>query len=173
MRRGGRRCDSSRDRSITSESGALLQIGPARNNPTPRASIKGGGVSGRCNCARSGSTQTPSSEISSAPRAMRDNASEDFPLPEGPRIRAPLPATTIADAWKKSLVPSRALARSASGSAGGVMAQIGRPTTNLAPRGSDVTSASVGRMFSAQMTPPWASTICLEIARPRPELLPN
>jgi len=49
----------------------------------------------------------------------------------------------------------------------------GRPTTNRAPRGSDVTSASVGRMFSAQMTPPWASTICLEIARPRPELLPN
>lgn len=51
--------------------------------------------------------------------------------------------------------------------------QTGKPTTNRAPRGSDVMSASVGRMFSAQITPPWASTICLEIARPRPELLPK
>ncbi len=50
---------------------------------------------------------------------------------------------------------------------------IGRPTTNRAPRGSEVRSASVGRIFSAQMTPPCASTICLDIASPRPELLPN
>ena len=33
-------------------------------------------------------------------------------------------------------------------------AQTGRPTTKRAPSGSEVTSASVGRMFSAQMTPP-------------------
>lgn len=49
----------------------------------------------------------------------------------------------------------------------------GRPTTNRAPSGSDVTSACVGRMFSAQITPPCASTICFEIARPRPEWLPK
>lgn len=47
--------------------------------------------------------------------------------------------------------------------------QTGRPTTKRAPSGSEVTSAWVGRMFSAQITPPWASTICFEIARPRPE----
>lgn len=51
--------------------------------------------------------------------------------------------------------------------------QTGRPTTKRAPSGSEVGSASVGRMFSAQITPPCASTICLEMARPRPELLPN
>ena len=51
--------------------------------------------------------------------------------------------------------------------------QTGSPTTNRAPSGSEVGSAFVGRMFSAQMTPPWASTICLEIDRPRPELLPK
>ena len=51
--------------------------------------------------------------------------------------------------------------------------QIGRPTTNRAPNGSEVISASVGRIFSAQITPPCASTICLEIARPSPELLPK
>ena len=49
----------------------------------------------------------------------------------------------------------------------------GRPTTKRAPSGSDVISAWVGRMFSAQMTPPCASMICLEIARPRPEWLPK
>lgn len=54
-----------------------------------------------------------------------------------------------------------------------VLAHTGKPTTNRAPLGSDVKSASVGRMFSAQITPPWASTICFEIARPRPELLPK
>ena len=51
--------------------------------------------------------------------------------------------------------------------------QTGRPTTKRAPSGSDVMSAEVGRMFSAQITPPCASTICLEMARPRPELLPK
>ena len=45
----------------------------------------------------------------------------------------------------------------------------GRPTTKRAPSGSEVTSAWVGRMFSAQITPPCASTICFEIASPRPE----
>ena len=49
----------------------------------------------------------------------------------------------------------------------------GRPTTKRAPRGSEVTSALVGRMFSAQMTPPCASTICFEMARPSPEWLPK
>lgn len=49
----------------------------------------------------------------------------------------------------------------------------GRPTTNLAPKGSDVMSAWVGLMFSAQITPPCASMICLEIASPRPEWLPK
>ena len=58
---------------------------------------------------------------------------------------------------------------------GAVMAQAqtGRPTMKRAPKGSDVASAWVGRMFSAQITPPCASTICLEIDSPRPELLPN
>lgn len=51
--------------------------------------------------------------------------------------------------------------------------QTGRPTTNRAPRGSEVASAVVGWMFSAQITPPCASTICLEIARPRPEWFPK
>ena len=45
----------------------------------------------------------------------------------------------------------------------------GRPTTKRAPSGSEVISALEGRMFSAQITPPCASTICFEIARPRPE----
>ena len=49
----------------------------------------------------------------------------------------------------------------------------GRPTTKRAPSGSDVGSALVGRMFSAQITPPCASTICFEMDRPRPELLPK
>jgi len=60
---------------------------------------------------------------------------------------------------------------------GGHLAQqksyTGSPTTNRAPRGSDVISASVGRIFSAQITPPCASTICFEIANPSPELLPK
>lgn len=51
--------------------------------------------------------------------------------------------------------------------------QTGRPTTKRAPSGSDPASAWVGRMFSAQITPPCASTICFEIERPRPELLPK
>jgi len=51
--------------------------------------------------------------------------------------------------------------------------QTGRPTTNRAPSGSDVMSASVGRIFSAQITPLCASMICLLIARPKPELLPK
>lgn len=51
--------------------------------------------------------------------------------------------------------------------------QTGRPTTKRAPSGSEVMSAWVGRMFSAQMTPPCASMICFEIARPRPEWLPK
>ena len=51
--------------------------------------------------------------------------------------------------------------------------QTGSPTTKRAPSGSDVMSAWVGRMFSAQITPPWASMICFEIARPRPEWLPK
>ena len=67
------------------------------------------------------------------------------------------------------------------GDATGVQKQVrpdgaghtGRPTTNRAPSGSEVGSALVGRMFSAQITPPWASTICFEIDRPRPELLPK
>ena len=67
------------------------------------------------------------------------------------------------------------------GDAGGVQEQrvgrrcrhTGRPTTKRAPKGSLVASAAVGRMFSAQITPPCASTICFEIDRPRPELLPK
>ena len=55
----------------------------------------------------------------------------------------------------------------------GCPVQTGRPTTKRAPSGSLVTSAAVGRMFSAQITPPCASTICFEIERPRPELLPK
>lgn len=49
----------------------------------------------------------------------------------------------------------------------------GKPTTKRAPRGSEFRSAAVGRMFSAQITPPCASTICFEIESPRPELLPK
>lgn len=49
----------------------------------------------------------------------------------------------------------------------------GRPTTKRAPSGGVVMSASAVRMFSAQITPPCASMICLEIASPRPEWLPN
>ena len=49
----------------------------------------------------------------------------------------------------------------------------GRPTTKRAPSGSEVMSASVGRMFSAQITPPCASTICFEMASPSPECSPN
>lgn len=52
---------------------------------------------------------------------------------------------------------------------GGPGRHTGRPTTKRAPNGSEVGSASVGRMFSAQITPPCASTICLEMARPSPE----
>ena len=51
----------------------------------------------------------------------------------------------------------------------GTATHTGSPTTKRAPKGSEVISASVGRIFSAQITPPCASTICLEIARPRPE----
>lgn len=49
----------------------------------------------------------------------------------------------------------------------------GKPMTKRAPKGGEVGSAAVGRMFSAQITPPCASMICLEIARPRPEWLPK
>lgn len=48
-------------------------------------------------------------------------------------------------------------------------AHSGRPTTKRAPSGSEVMSALVGRMFSAQITPPCDSTICLEMASPSPE----
>jgi hypothetical protein len=64
----------------------------------------------------------------------------------------------------------------ASGTGGtAVMAPVSDRQTDDEPRaqrlGHDVEIG--GRMFSAQITPPWASTICLEIARPRPEWLPN
>ena len=76
-----------------------------------------------------------------------------LPLPFAPRIFTPRRPKATA------LACTRIMAR-----------QTGRPTTNRAPSGSEVMSASVGRIFSAHMTPPCASTICLEMARPRPEL---
>ena len=93
-------------------------------------------------------------------RAQRDHAAApapDLPDPDGPRISNPFPSTATQEACRV-----RAAGR-----------QTGRPTTKRAPSGSEVISAWVGRMFSAQITPPCASTICFEIARPRPEWLPN
>ena len=172
MRRGGRRSGSARAKSMTSFRGTSSRSGPAFSNPIPRASISAGALAGRRN--RPSASHTPSSQISSAPKAINSSANDDLPLPDGPRINTPAPSSATALAWKNTCAPSVAVTHWASGSGGGsVTDQIGRPTTNRAPEGSDVTSASVGRIFSAQITPPWASTICLEIARPRPELLPN
>ena len=46
---------------------------------------------------------------------------------------------------------------------------VGSSTTNRAPTGAPFSSAR----FSAQMTPPWLTTIWREMASPRPELLPK
>ena len=50
----------------------------------------------------------------------------------------------------------------------------GSLTTKRAPATVGAPSASSGpARFSAQMRPPWASTICFEIDRPRPEFWPK
>ena len=114
-------------------------------------------------------TEHPSSQTSRAPSAIKSSASRDLPLPAGPRISTPCPSSATPVARQKSR-PSGAAAQCHSGrDRPRAIAQSGRPTTKRAPSGSEVMSASVGRMFSAQITPPCASTICLEIASPRPE----
>jgi hypothetical protein len=42
-----------------------------------------------------------------------------------------------------------------------------------APSGGLSAGAPAARMFSAQISPPWASTICFDMARPSPEWVPN
>jgi hypothetical protein len=49
-------------------------------------------------------------------------------------------------------------------------ASAGSVTTKRAPL---ISPGLVPGMFSAVSVPPWASTICLEIDRPRPEFWPN
>ena len=49
----------------------------------------------------------------------------------------------------------------------------GRRTMKRAPVTWGVPSGSVTVRFSAQMRPPWASTICREMERPRPEFWPK
>lgn len=148
-------------------------VGPAAlacSNPTPRASIRPEIDAGAF------AITAPffmlrlvrSSATSCAPSAMSCKASDDFPLPDAPSIKTPRPLRATQVAW---MVCGSSPSKSLSSLPG--IHHTGRPTTNRAPSGSDVGSASVGRMFSAQITPPCASTICLEIARPRPELLPN
>lgn len=116
---------------------------------------------------------TRSSETRSAPRAIRPAATDDFPEPDGPRSSSPRFDIDKAVPWILARSPSKGVGLGGDGNASIEGNQTGRPTTKRAPSGSDVMSMSVGRMFSVQMTPPCASTICLEIARPRPEWFPN
>src|SRR5579871_2634701 len=51
---------------------------------------------------------------------------------------------------------------------------VGSRTTKRAPATVASPSAPAGpTRFSAQIRPPWASTICLEIERPSPEFCPK
>ena len=104
-RRGGSLSPSAVSRSITSSSGARPWMDPARKRPMPRLSIRSVAVCGRSRngtlpgpCPRS--TQTPSSQMSSAPSAMSSSASVDFPVPDAPQIITPLPSKETALAWK-------------------------------------------------------------------------
>lgn len=168
-RNGGSRRDSTWSRSRTQATGA----GPwstARRRPIPRASTRpriAGAASAMTEVSERRNT-TLSSDTSPAPSAMRSSARADLPLPDAPTINNARPSRATQEACTLASSPVLQFAR-----VGDAIDQTGRPTTKRAPSGSEVTSASVGRMFSAQITPPCASTICLEIARPRPELFPK
>ena len=118
---------------------------------------------------------SPSSRRSRTPSSATSSAAEGHAAP-APAPTCPTPTARGSARARRPPAPRRCawtmpgrVERRGHRRAG----QTGRPTTKRAPSGSEVMSASVGRMFSAQMTPPCASTICFEMARPRPELLPN
>ncbi len=148
--------------------------GAMRKRPTSRASInprKRSGASAQ-SLPFTAQRHVRSSATNSAPRDISSSARADLPLPDDPRITAARPFSATQLACKISVSSSLGLAGRWSGIARHAD-HTGRPTTKRAPSGSEVASASVGRMFSAQITPSWASTICLEIDKPRPELLPK
>lgn len=140
------------------------------NSPNPLISRRAGALSGALHVTVaehwSAARTTASSATSAPPMAIISAARELFPDPLCPSITSPRSpkATQVACAchWPGQRTLHRLSAEIC-------CTQTGRPTTNRAPKGSDVKSTSVGRIFSAQITPPWASTICLEIAKPRPE----
>lgn len=140
------------------------------NRPKPLISRHSGAFSGAVQVtdakADAEVRTTASSAMSAQPKAIISAARELFPDPLGPRIKTPASPNATHVAWARHWLGPSAWQKL---SAEVCITQTGKPTTNRAPSGSEVKSTSVGRMFSAQMTPPWASTICLEIARPRPE----
>lgn len=164
-KRGGSLADKSRLH--TNEADACRGIA---KSPKPLISRHSGAFFGaiQVRLAKGGAVVriTASSATSAQPNAIISAARELLPDPLGPRIKTPRSPSATHVAWARHRLGPRTWHRL---SAEARATQTGRPTTNRAPSGSDVKSTSVGRMFSAQMTPPWASTICLEIARPRPE----
>ena len=94
------------------------------------------------------------------PARMRSNARRDLPDPDGPRISTARSPTSTAEAWM--LAPCAASYR-------------GQPDHEA--RAGDAWHRLRRRLgpgrFSAQMRPPWASMICLEIDRPNPEFCPK
>ena len=92
------------------------------------------------------------------------SASRDLPEPDGPRISTARAPTSTAEAWMVGM-------RSRS-----IRHRAGRRTMKRAPEhlgGSSSSDAVTAMRFSAQSCPPCASTICLEIDRPRPEFWPK
>lgn len=147
---------------------AMIRVsltGLATRMPSPRASIipETAGIADPQRTRPRAPNATRSSATSEQPIAIISRARLDFPDPDGPEMSSPRPSRST----RLACTISGGSDRSA------IDRHTGSPTTKRAPRGSDVKSASVGRIFSAQMTPPWASTICFDIASPSPELLPN
>ena len=82
----------------------------------------------------------------------------DLPEPVGPRIRIARGPTKTTEAWIVGAIPHTA----------------GKRTMNRAPSTIGASPSNcASTLFSAQMRPPCASTICLEIDRPRPEFWPK
>src|SRR5690606_21097422 len=117
--------------------------------------------------------------------SSRSQASLDLPAPEGPRISTAFGPISTAEAWMVVLPtsPSPGGGRSAdevrrggvidAGAGRGRTQRLdhfaGSRTMKRAPSTLGSSPGAAGALrFSAQMVPPCASTICLEIDRPSP-----
>jgi len=138
-----------------------------RRIPRPRTSISPRVVPGTeamrrpCTAAsatRSSATRRAKGSLPLRAASTSASASRDLPDPAGPRINTARAPT------------STQLACTVSPTDSGMDHVAGRRTTKRAPAifGSPPGAGGVTR-FSAQMRPPWASTICREIESPSPE----